>query len=200
MKSANLNVAYQIQKKILKNKLVGSYKVGASNFTSARFFGIDGIILGGIEVDHIHYSTIEKNYPTAELELVVRVRFNSGLTSGYQILSQHMGIECPLSEVDNPDGYAFLCVADNCSADDLVIIQDYDGDFSESIGVCINGIKVINGSFDNLRFSIDTIIAKSLSIIKDNDLPCGQEIYIATGGLTDNFSLNAGDKVEVRFE
>jgi hypothetical protein len=200
MKWSNLNTAYQIQKKILKNKLIGSYKVGASNHSSARFFGINEIILGGIVSDNIHFSKVDKNYASAELELVIRVRCGGGQTNGYEILSQHFGVECPLSEVDNPDGYAFLCVADNCSAGDLIILQDYYGNYSESIGVYVNDIRVISGSFDSLRFSIDSILSKSLSIIKTNDLPHGEEVYIATGGLTNNFSLNAGDQVEVRFE
>lgn len=200
MKSANLNTAYQIQKKILKNKLIGAYKVGASNYSSAQFFGINEIILGGIETGNIHFSKVDKNYASAELELVIRVRFRGEQKNGYEVLSQYFGVECPLNEVNNPDGYAFLCVADNCSAGDLIILQEYSGNYSESIGVFVNDIQVISGSFDSLRLSIDSIISKSLSIIKNNDLPHGEEIYIATGGLTNNFSLNAGDQVEVRFE
>jgi hypothetical protein len=200
MKSANLTSAYQIQRKILTNKNIGCYKVGASNYSSAIFFGVEEIILGGIEAGRIHFSEIEKHYASAELELVVRIRLDNGATSGYAIISQHIGIECPFSDVDNPDGYAFLGVADNCSAGDLVILEDYIGDYSEHITVCVNGSHVVSGSFDNLRFSIDTIISKTLTIIKDNDLPFEKEIYIATGGLTGNFALNCGDQVEVYFE
>lgn len=200
MQSVSLSSAYQIQRKFLKRSHIGCYKVGASNYSSAEFFGIDGVIVGGIPADNIHSSGVQQDFPIVEVELVVKVKYDDRTESGYQIISEHIGLECPLSEVDNQDGHAFLCIADNCSAGHLLMVGAYIGNHTESMKVFVNDIEVVAGSFGNLRFSIDYIIRSSIAIIREHDLPCEQEFLIATGGLTETFSIKAGDQVEVRFE
>ncbi len=200
MQLVNLNSAYQIQRKFLKRSHIGCYKVGASNYSSAEFFGIDSIILGGISVDNIHSSGAYKDFPAVEVELVVKVKYDDRAAGNFQIISEHIGLECPLSEVDNHDGNAFLCIADNCCAGDLLILKAYNGKHDELMKVFVNDMEVVTGSFGNLRFSIDHIIRSTIAIIKEHYIPFEQEFLIATGGLTETFPIKAGDQIEVRFE
>jgi len=200
MMLASVTTAYQIQKKILLGKVIGCYKVGASNYSSGKFFGTDEIIVGGIESKNIFFSKIRKDYSIAELELVVKIRVSNDIECGYEILNQYLGIECPIIEVDNPHGDMTLCIADNCSSGDLIILDEYDGDYDEKLAIFVNDVEVTKGDFDSLRFPVKKIICKTLSIIENNSLPLGKEIYIATGGLTATFPLNNKDQLRVHFE
>lgn len=199
MKLADLDVAYQIQKKFLGERVVGCYKVGGSNYRSAAFFGIDHIILGGIEKKNIFFNR-SKSYLTTELELIVKVKMNVGLHKGSQILESYVGLECPNSDIDNPEGSPFVCIADNCASGDLVLLKEYSGDYSEKFSVCVNDRVVIRGSFDALKFPVENIICDAISLIQKHHLPHEDEIYIATGGLTNTFPLSANDMVEVEIE
>ena len=200
MQSVSIRSAYQIQKKILNKSKINCFKVGASNYSSAKFFCIDGIVLGGLPPSNIFFDGCTKDYPIAELELVVKIKFDKGIKDNYQILAKYIGIECPLIEVENPHGNVVLAIADNCSAGNLILISNYTGNYTEAIKVFINGIELVQGGFSNLRFSIDEIIKRSLSIIIEYDLPCESEIYIATGGLTETFALTEQDHIEVCYE
>ena len=86
MKSADLNIAYQIQKKFLMGKNIVGYKVGASNYASADFFNTDEIILGGLQHQNIFWAEVVKNYPIAEVELVIKIRIDDEAQAGYQLL------------------------------------------------------------------------------------------------------------------
>lgn len=200
MQSVSLSSAYQIQKKFLRRNHIKCFKVGASNYSSGEFFNIDDVIVGGILSSNIFFSGCPKNYSIAELELVVKIRLDNDADNGYQVLSNYIGVECPLIEINNPSGNTVLAIADNCSAGDLLIISDYTGDYAERIKVFVNGHEVTVGDFANLRFSVNEIIRRAIAIIKEHELSCEQEMLIATGGLTENFSLSANDCIEVRYE
>ena len=200
MKSVNLKTAYQIQKKFTKNNNVTAYKVGASNHRSAKFFNYDEIILGGLDDSCIYFERIPKNYQVAEVEIVIKILI-SECNNNYKILGNYVGIECPQIMVDNPGGSAIVCVADNCSAGDLIIFQEVSETRFDSIKVFRNGEFLVHGSKNNLKFEINEIIEKTLLIIKEYELPLSsREFYIATGGITDVFSLSAGDLVEILYE
>ena len=69
----NLDLAYSIQRKFLKDKKIVAYKVGASNLISKNFFKTENIIVGGIQQKNIYKNEVVKNYQTAEIEVIVKI-------------------------------------------------------------------------------------------------------------------------------
>lgn len=195
MKLSDLRIAYQLQRKFLNGKDIAAYKVGASNYRSAEFFNSDIILLGGIERKNIFNKTISKKYPIAEVEIISRVAITD---DAFEVVSQFIGVECPDLVVENPDGSPFLCVADNCSAGDLIIFQEVKNDYYDSVRVFRNGELISSGSSENMKFSIHKIISETVALIREHSLPlCTDAFLIATGGLTDVFSLDANDSLEI---
>jgi len=200
MKLVDLSSAYQIQKKYTQKNKVIAYKVGASNYRSSEFFGCEDILLGALDRDCVYYNKILKDYPLAEVEVVSKILISDS-GKEYEVLEHFLGIECPEIVVDNPDGSPFICVADNCSAGDLIIFQKLDDIEFEIISVYADGDLLISGAMDNLKFAIDDIIERTFDLIKIHDLPLSsREMLIATGGITDVFPLEAGMKVEINCE
>jgi len=195
MRLNDLKIAYQLQRKYLNGKDIAAYKVGASNFRSAEYFNFDGILLGGIERKNIYSTTIEKTYPVAEVEIICRVAIRD---NGFEVLSHSIGVECPELVVENPDGSPFVCVADNCAAGDLILFQEVSSDFYKFVKVFRNGELVTIGSSENMKFPVGKIISETIALINKFSLPLAKsELLIATGGLTDVFSLDANDKLEI---
>ena len=201
MKLNDIAIAYQLQKKFLRGKEIIAYKVGASNHRSANFFRCDDIIVGGLEASSIHYGTINKEYPIAEAEIVSKVRLlNTGNTVNFEIIEHYLGIECPTQLVDNPNGSDFVCVADNCSAGDLIVFDTKVPDTISRIELLINDDISLIGSSDNLRYSNFEIVQKTLATMREYELPLANDnVLIATGGLTDVFSLKKSDRVSWRY-
>jgi hypothetical protein len=194
MKLNNLIPAYQLQRKFNEGKPIIAYKVGASNYRSASFFDCKGILLGGLHEDAVIFNKITKDYPVAEVEIISKVRI--GKENKYELLANYLGIECPNIVVDNPTGSPFICIADNCSSGDLIVYQEISKDWFETISVYVNDILLVVGSSTNLRLSVDAIIQETVTLIRTHSLPLkSNEILIATGGLTEVFSLSLGDKV-----
>ena len=202
MKLNDIATAYQLQKKFLRGKEIIAYKVGASNHRSANFFQRDDIIVGGLEASSIHYGIINKEYPIAEVEIVSKVRLlNTGSTVNFEIIDHYLGIECPAHLVDNSNGSDFVCVADNCSAGDLIIFDITVPATISKIELLINDKLSVVGSADELKYSNFEIIQRSLAIIKKHELPLASDVVlIATGGLTDVFSLEQDDQVEFKYD
>lgn len=198
MKLSDLKTAYQLQKKFLGNKKIGAYKVGASNKRSASFFDSDQILIGGIDCENISYRQVSRDYLAAEVEIISKVSFVDGR---YKILGHYIGLECPQSDVENIDGSAFVCVADNCSAGDLILFDEVSDCFIDKIDVFKNGKLIESGSINNLIYSVEDIISMTVSVISENKLPrFGTELLIATGGLTGVFTVEKKDKLELVFE
>ena len=197
MKLNDEKIGYQLQRKYLKEKKISGFKVGASNFRSADFFGYSGILLGGIEDNGIFWGNINKDYSVAEVEVVAKIYLDSQSYNHYKVIDYYLGIECPLLSVDNPDGSPFICLADNCAAGHLIIYEKIEITQPENVHLYINEKKICTGGFHQLKFPINIILDKTVQLLKTHNLTRWErEIFIATGGLTDTFSLSRGDIVE----
>jgi len=202
MNNDNLDLAYAIQKKFLLNKKISAYKVGASNSSSKKFFNTNNIIIGGIEERNIYKNEIKKNYDIAELELVLKIQYSFKDPNKFKVLKTYIGIECPLPEIQNEKGSEFICVADNCSSGDLILIEEIKGTNIKNFDLLIldktNKFK-ISASLDNLVYSIDEIISKTLNIIENYGLPSYKEFFVSTGGISENFSLKPHQSLKIKF-
>ena len=202
MNNDNLDLAYAIQKKFLLNKKITAYKVGASNSSSKKFFNTNNIIIGGIEERNIYKNEIKKNYDIAELELVLKIQYSSKDLNKFKVLKTYIGIECPLPDIQNEKGSEFICVADNCSSGDLILIEEIKDTNIKNFDLLIfdktNKLS-ISASLDNLVYSIDEIISKTLNIIENYDLPSNKEFFVSTGGISENFSLKPHQSLKIKF-
>ena len=61
-------------------------------------------------------------------------------------------------------------------------------------------IRTVSGGISQLCFSIDEILSRTLEKIDTYNLPFCNTMYIATGGISDTFSLTAGETAEFIFE
>lgn len=197
MKSVNFDSAYLNQKEQTQRRNITAYKVGASNYRSAEFFQYEGILLGGIDIHSIYYNKILKNYSKAEAEIITKISISECGTT-FNIVDSFIGIECPFSVLPNPDGSPLICIADNCSAGDLIVFQKLHNLEFEQVSIFVDDELLISGAMSNLKYPITNIVKKAFSIIKEFNLPLSsKEILLATGGITDIFQLNAGAKVEI---
>jgi hypothetical protein len=200
MKSVNFNSAYQKQKDYTQRKNITAYKVGASNHRSANFFGYEGLLIGGLDNSCIYGDKVAKNYPVAEAEIITKISITDCGTN-YDVIDHFIGIECPNVVLPNPGGSPFICIADNCSAGDLLVFQKLHHLDFERVSVYVNSEVLTSGVISNLKYSITNIVNETFRIIKEFDLPLdSSEIFIATGGITDTFSLSANSPVEIRCE
>ncbi len=202
MNNDNLDLAYEIQKKFLLHKKISAYKVGASNSSSKKFFNTNNIIIGGIEEKNIYNNEIRKNYDIAELELVLKIQYNLKDPNKFKVLKTYIGIECPLPDIQNENGSEFICVADNCSSGDLILIEEIKGTNIKNFDLLIfdktNKFK-ISASLDSLVYSIDEIISKTLNIIENYNLPSNKEFFVSTGGISESFSLKPHQSLKIKF-
>lgn len=197
----NLELAYAIQRKFLQNKEISAYKVGASNLTSKNFFNTNNIIIGGIEEKNIYENEIKKNYHVAELEIIVKIQYNLKNPNKFKVLKTYIGIECPLPDIQNETGSEFICIADNCSSGDLILIEEIKNTNIKTfdlIGSDKNKKFKINANLDRLVYSIDEIILKTLNIIKNYNLPSNKEMFVSTGGISENFSLKSRQSLSIK--
>jgi len=200
MKSVNFNSAYQKQKDYTQRKNITAYKVGASNHRSANFFGYEGILLGGLDNSCIYGDKVSKNYSVAEAEIITKILITDCGTN-YDVIDHFVGIECPNVVLPNPGGCPFICIADNCSSGDLLVFQKLHHLDFDRVSVYANSELLTSGVMSNLKYSITNIVNEAFRIIKEFDLPLeSKEIFIATGGITDTFSLSANSQVEIRCE
>lgn len=198
MKSPDLSVAYQLQKKYQLSNTIGAYKVGGSNSRSADFFGYCDVLLGAISIDNIFYSQIPKDYSAAELEIVARIRVTNSEIGSYSIEGYYWGIECPFISVDNKHGDPWICICDNCSAGDLLIFEEIPLNWINGVEIKSgNKVKAV-GNIESLIYPVEEIIEKSFAIIKNHHLPLQDGIlYIASGGITDVFQLKKNENLRI---
>ena len=200
MKSVNLNSAYQKQKNLTQRKNITAYKVGASNHRSAEFFGYEGILLGGLDNSCIYRDKVPKNYSVAEAEIITRILVNDGRTN-FTVLEHLVGIECPNAVLSNPEASPFICIVDNCSSGDLLVFQKLHHLDFERVDVYGNGELLASGVMSNLKYSISNIVNEAFRTISEFELPFeSKDILIATGGITDTFSLTANAQLEIKCE
>lgn len=202
--NTNIDLAYAIQRKYLKNKDIYAYKVGASNLSSKNFFSATSIIIGGIEQKNIYKDKIKKNYPIAELEIAIKVRYDSKAKTKIKILNYYVAIECPSIDIENKEGSEFICIADNCSSGDLILLDKVDNISFDKFNLIISGEdyykNVVNADMNRLVYSIDTIINQTIDLIEYHKLPFNNEFYISTGGVSDIFSLKPYNTLTLNYE
>ena len=197
MKLASFKDAYWHQKIANQRKDIAAYKVGASNFRSSVAFNFDGILVGGIEYSNIFFDQIPFNYELSELEIVCKIELDPMVPNSARISETYLGLECPKIGIENTDNSPLITVLDNCSAGDLII-------FKETLNLSFSKVQVrlgkssekISGEIENLRFSVDEIITRTLNIIEQYDLPKRDQFFVATGGITDTFQLKQGESVD----
>jgi len=199
MKFRNKKIAYQSQKKFQIGKNIIAYKVGASNYQSRQFFSSKDILLGSLSEEKVHFADVTKNYPISELEIVAKLNSSSVSNGDVVIQDLFIGIECPEQTIENPKGDPLICIADNCCAGDLIIYEKIDGKIPTKINIFCNNNLISTGKLDSLCYSIDEILMKFVRIvIKNNFYFNTDSIYVATGGISETFSLNKG--MNLRFE
>ena len=197
MKLVSFDAAYQKQKDYTRRKNITAYKVGASNYRSAKFFGHEGILLGGLDNCCIYGDKIPYNYPIAEAEIITKISITD-CGENYDVIDYFVGIECPAAVLPNPDGSPLICVADNCSAGHLLVFQKLHHLDFERVSVHADGELLASGVMSNLKYPITNIVKEAFRIIKEFNLPLGsKEILVATGGITDVFPLDAGAQLEI---
>ena len=175
--------------------------MGASNLTSKNYFNANNIIIGGIEERNIYKNEIKKNYHVAELEIIVKIQHNLKNPSKFKILKTYIGIECPLPDIQNETGSEFICIADNCSSGDLILIEEIKNTNIKTFDLIVfdkNKKFKINATLDRLVYSIDEIILKTLKLIQNYNLPSNREIFISTGGISENFSLKSHQSLSIK--
>ena len=190
----NLDLAYSIQRKFLKDKKIVAYKVGASNLISKNFFKTENIIVGGIQQKNIYKNEVVKNYQTAEIEVIVKIQHNFKDPKNYKILKTFIGIECPLPDIKNEIGSEFICIADNCSSGDLILIKEIKDTNIKTFDLIVSDINTkfkVNADLARLIYSVDEILIRTLDLIYKHNLPTDKEVFVATGGISDNFSLQS---------
>lgn len=200
MSFLNLDLAYAIQRKFLQYKNISAYKVGASNLSSKKFFNTNNIIIGGIEEKNIYKNEIKKNYHVAELEIAIKIRHNF---DKFEVLKTYIAIECPLPFIQNEKGSEFICVADNCSSGDLILIEEIENTNLKKFELVIsdkNKKFKISANIDGLIYSIDEIILKTLNLIENHNLPVNKEFIVSTGGISENFSLKTHQSLSIKYE
>jgi len=200
MKLADNELAYAIQKKFLHNKTIAAYKIGASNHQSASFFSSDEIIIGGIEHNNIFLNEIPYNYDIAEVEIIYKILITSIEKKEYTLLNKFIGLECPFPYIDNAHGSKFICIADNCSAGDLIILEELQNRPLSKVKIGFNNNQTIIGNPNNLLYSCDEIVDQALEIIYKNDLPFEDEIYIASGGISETFAVKTSKSYQLEYE
>lgn len=192
--------AYAIQKKYLKNKKIRAYKVGASNKSSQNFFNTSSIIIGGIEEKNIYKNIIKKDYPIAELEIAVKVQYDSKAKTKTRILNKYIAIECPHSDIENKEGSKFICIADNCSSGDLILLKKINEidlkQFNLTISEGENKLN-IDADISRLVYPIEAIINQTIDLIERHKLPFHEELYISTGGISNIFSLKKSNTLSL---
>jgi hypothetical protein len=202
--NTNTDLAYEIQRKYLKNKDIHAYKVGASNLSSKIFFGTTSIIIGGIEKKNIYKNSIKKNYPIAELEIAIKVKYDSKAKTKIKILNYYVAIECPSIDIENKEGSEFICIADNCSSGDLILLDEVDKINFDKFNLTISeedcDTDVVNADINRLVYPIKTIINQTIDLIEHHKLPFNNEFYISTGGISDIFSLKSYNTVTLNYE
>ena len=202
--NTNTDLAYEIQRKYLKNKDIHAYKVGASNLSSKIFFGTTSIIIGGIEKKNIYKNSIKKNYPIAELEIAIKVKYDSKAKTKIKILNYYVAIECPSIDIENKEGSEFICIVDNCSSGDLILLDEVDKINFDKFNLTISeedcDTDVVNADINRLVYPIKTIINQTIDLIEHHKLPFNNEFYISTGGISDIFSLKSYNTVTLNYE
>lgn len=197
-----LEDAYRQQKEFNKEKDIAAYKVGASNFRSAEAFEFQDIIVGGIERSRIFFNEIPNSYSVGELEIVCKVDFPVESPRHLKIREVFLGIECPEFRIENPNNSVLACIEDSCSAGDLIIFLDTIGFSSSEVSMNLRSdkIRTVHGGISQLCYSVDEILLRTLEKIDTYNLQFCNTMYIATGGISDTFSLTAAETAEFFFE
>ena len=201
MRSLDEKTAYQLQRKYQLDKRILAYKVGASNYRSAKFFNYTDVIVGSICADNVYFNAVPMDYSVAELEVVVKVLITDSKIGAYATESFHLGIECPFISVDNEHGDARVCIADNCSSGDLLIFDSVEfGAFTTVNIFSGNELKAV-GNVNNLLWSVDEIVERTFDVIRVNNLPINDgHLYIASGGITEVFGLIKNENLRFEIE
>ena len=201
MINENLDLAYSIQRKFLQDKKISTYKVGASNLSSKKFFNTNNIIIGGIEDRNVYKNEVKKDYQIAELEIILKIKCNIENSDKFKILKSYIGIECPLPDIANETGSEFICIADNCSSGDLILVQEITEANLKKFDLIVtdkNENFQIGANINKLVYPVDEIILKTIDIIRNHDLPFSEEIFISTGGISENFQLKSHQSLSVK--
>lgn len=192
---------YEIYRKIIESMSVGAVKVGGSNQESNSFFCHDEYILGFLPKAAVFDRIVKANYELAEIEVIFKVCFSADNIGrlNYQVIDTYLGVECPRPGAEYQKALVIDAIGDNCGAHALLLLEKIESSMRVMGDLFINhsGSKVV---FDAERLigPPHEILERTLEMLR-NMAPSlsGVELYIATGGISDVFTLRKGDLLTV---
>ena len=200
MKSPELASAYRVQRQLVAGVEIGAVKAGATNDSSAHALQYDGVLIGCIEKSRIFFNTVPKDFDLAEVEIVCAVRVAADGSREYEVLAEYIGIECPQVSTQEPVKDAVSCIESNNSAGDLLLFGPRLPDVWSHIDVYRNGVWLARAHLAALKFRVEDIVKEAVSSVYCHELFSGNEFYVATGGLSDIFTLKAGDGITFEYD
>jgi hypothetical protein len=193
-----------IYRTLIKTKKLGAIKVGGSNHASSAFFSHYEFVLGFLSSSDVYSGLISGDYELSEVEIVCKVsifRDDQGVLN-WRVVDSYLGIEFPKPQHEYKMHMVVDAIEDNCGAHEILII--------EKVGITkdIKGRLLINQgdvkiNFDT-RYLLDSpirIVDKTLRIlVRLMPNMKNATIFIATGGISDVFSLKAYDEIMVEYK
>ena len=187
----------------LKGVQLEGIKVGGSNQMSSRVFSHKELVLGFLTSGSFYQGVARKDYKLSEVEIISHVKINRnnvGVLS-WSHIDSYLGIEFPLPGMNYEKGVIMDAVKDNCGAYEILLIQKAPKLLNLKGQLCLVGTDItINFNTNNLLNTPMQIVNKAISMLF-RIYPNIDEmsIYIATGGISEVFQLQLGQKIEVKY-
>jgi hypothetical protein len=187
----------------LKSVQLEGIKVGGSNQLSSKVLRHKELVLGFLTSGSIYSGIARKNYKLSEVEIICYVKINrdnEGQLS-WSHIDSYLGIEFPLPAVIYEEGVIVDAVKDNCGAYEMLLLQ------KAPKLVNLKGQLCLVGADTRIKFDTNNLLNTPMQIV--NKTLCmlfrvypnidEMSIYIATGGISEVFQLQLGQKIEVQY-
>jgi len=187
----------------LKSVQLEGIKVGGSNQMSSTVFRHKELVLGFLTSGSIYSGVARKDYKLSEVEIICYVKINRNNEGelSWSHIDSYLGIEFPLPGVIYEEGVIVDAVKDNCGAYEILLIQKAPKLVNLKGQLCLVGTDTpINFDTNNLLNTPMQIVNKTICMLF-RIYPNIDEmrIYIATGGISEVFQLQLGQKIEVKY-
>jgi hypothetical protein len=187
----------------LKGVQLEGVKVGGSNQMSSRVFSHKELVLGFLTSGSVYRGVARKDYKLSEVEIISQVKINRNNEGelSWSHIDSYLGIEFPLPGMNYKKGVIIDAVKDNCGAYEILLIQKAPKLLNLKGQLCLIGTDtIINFNTNNLLNTPMQIVNKTICMLF-RIYPNIDEmsIYIATGGISEVFQLQLGQKIEVKY-
>lgn len=187
----------------LKGVQLEGIKVGGSNQMSSRVFSHKELVLGFLTSGSVYQGVARKDYKLSEVEIISHVKINRNNVGelSWSHIDSYLGIEFPLPGMNYEKGVIMDAVKDNCGAYEILLIQKAPKLLNLKGQLCLVGTDItINFNTNNLLNTPMQIVNKAICMLF-RIYPNIDEmsIYIATGGISEVFQLQLGQKIEVKY-